>query len=286
MTFKQGLYKILILTLLISGSAALICLYTMYARYMRMKDSKYHIAAIVQTGPEKEELKSLYLAELLQLSIDKPTNLYLFNTKEAEKLLLKSPLIKEATVKKLPPAAIYIDYTVRQPIAFLGDFTNTAIDSDGVLLPFKPFFTPKRLPEIYLGLDQATVTWGQPISDERAELALKLLKLINERCCSKISHLRRIDLSNVDADSYGQKQIVVILEDILEKEGSGKTMLSIEPRILRLSTTDYEQGIEAYLAMRNYLLTQRKQQPATAVVRAEAMIVDLRIPRLGLIPAK
>lgn len=286
MTLTQAFYKILILTLIISGSAALICLYIVYGRYKRAHDNSYNIVAIVQTGPEKEALKSLYLAELLQLSVDKPTNLYHFNTKEAEKLLLSHPLIRAAKVKKLAPAALYIDYSVRQPIAFLGDSTNTAIDNEGFLFPFKPFFTPKRLPEIYLGCDDAATTWGKQIQGPHATLALNLLNLIQKLCCSKISHLRRIDVSNAYADSYGQKQIVVILEDILEKEKEGKAILCVEPRILRLSTMRYEQELSQYLALRAYLLEQEAQQavdPTQTVVRADPMIVDLRIPKLAFI---
>jgi len=37
----------------------------------RKSDPRYHLTSIIQTGPEKEALKTVYLAELLGLSIDR-----------------------------------------------------------------------------------------------------------------------------------------------------------------------------------------------------------------------
>ena len=88
-----------------------------------------------------------------------------------------SPLIKKASIKKIPPGTLYIEYQMRVPLAYLGDYTNTALDEEGYLFPFSPFFTPKKLPIIYLGLQQDDAQWGMTLKqDQRLQLAFDLLK--------------------------------------------------------------------------------------------------------------
>ena len=106
---------------------------------------------IVQTGPCKEALDSEYLIEVLDLSVDKPALFKTFDTKAAEDKLYADSLIEQVAVKKIKPNMVYIDYTLRKPIAKASDFYNAALDKEGVLFPIHPFFSPKKLPEIYLG---------------------------------------------------------------------------------------------------------------------------------------
>jgi hypothetical protein len=122
-----------------------------FFKQRRLHNPKYDIQIIIQTGPEKEALKSIYLAELMHLSVDQKTNIYAFDVQEAEKNLLKSPLIESAKVKKYPPNVIYVDYTVRRPLAWIYDHKNIAVDKNGYLFPISPFFPPKNIAEIYLG---------------------------------------------------------------------------------------------------------------------------------------
>ncbi|HNA62737.1 MAG TPA: FtsQ-type POTRA domain-containing protein, partial [Rhabdochlamydiaceae bacterium] len=107
------------------------------------QSSKYYLCRILQTGPQKEALKTTYLAELMGISADRPILFSQFDHQGAEKKLLASPVIQEASVKLINPDTVYIDYTVRQPLATLGDFENTVIDENGIPFPISPFFTPK-----------------------------------------------------------------------------------------------------------------------------------------------
>ncbi len=283
-------------TLLVSGCAAACLFYYMHIVRERALDPKYHIVAIVQTGPVREALKTVYLAELLDLSCDRPVSLYRFNTSEGERKLLASPLIKTAAIKKIPPGTLYIDYVVRQPVAFLGEYANVAIDAEGYIMPFHPFFSPKHLPIFILGEECAEervtgrlllspcVSWGERLGSPHYQLAAQVLQSLTDTCVSKVSHVRKIDVSKAYADSYGQRQIVVIMEDILEKECEGHTILCVQPRILRLNTKNYLKELQDYLALRNHLLAQESQQvvdSSTPVVKAEPMIIDMRIPSLA-----
>lgn len=130
-------------TLLINGAA-----YTFLKHYLRYKyshafDPKYTIRTVVQTGPQREALKTEYLAELMGLSVDHPQSGLLFDLAQAKKNLLCSPLISKAEVKLLQSNTLYVDYTVRQPVAWLLDYENVAVDKEGIPIPFFPFFSPK-----------------------------------------------------------------------------------------------------------------------------------------------
>lgn len=282
--FRKAILWILLSSLFISGPAVGGFAYYRYIKKQRLHQPQYNIVAIMQTTPDKERLKTIYLAELLKLSVDHPTNLFRFNAKEAKRVLLTSPLITSARVKKIPPGTIYVDYTLRKPIAYLLDSTNTVVDHECVAFPFKPFFTPKKLPEIYLGLDDQAV-WGKPIKDIKCKLAIYLVDLITEHCCKEGSYLIRVDVSDALADSYGQRQIVVIMEDHLEKMGENGISEKVAlPQLLRLSVDNYRQELANYLELRSHL---HKESLSKLVDHSEKIndpiIIDLRIAELAFI---
>lgn len=218
----------------------------------KLVDPNYKIARIIQTGPQKEALNSVYLAELMQISADMPVSIAKFDPTAAEKRILSSPVIQEAKVKIIEPDTVHVDYTVRQPIAWLYDFENAAIDEAAVPFPISPFFSSKNLPEIYLGIDR--IEWNKPIHCKQVDLALKILKLV-------AFPVRRLDVSKAFADTYGHREIVLITED------GGIT------RALRLSLNNYPQELGNYLTLRDSL-------PATP------QVIDMRIPSLAFIQEK
>ena len=284
-SFKRACTLIFLSVVVMSASVGMAWGYYRYIKDTHANNDAYRIVAIVQSCSASEMLKTVYLAELLDLSIDRPTNLYRFNTKEGQRRLLASPLIKDATVKRVRPGTVFVDYSLRQPIAYLVDYTNTVIDVDGYLFPFKPFFTPKNLPEIYLGLSQngdavPENIWGEPLKDRRLELALSLHNYITVNYCSDKTNVRRIDVSKAYAPSYGQRQIIVVIEEQVEKE----MFLRFFPRILRLNTENYIQGLANYDVLRQELL---KRDIATDVTRKPSpIIIDLRLSQLGYISGK
>lgn len=291
---RKAIFWIFASLVLISGSVSLSFIFFNHVRQWRANDDKFRVVAIVQTGPEREALKTEYLAELLNLSVDQPTNLYHFNSKEAVQKLLLSPLIKEASVKKILPGTVYIDYTVRKPIAFLGDYTNTALDEEGVVFPFKPFFTPKKLPEIYLGIatrpEAAAVgkrLWGIPMKEGRAKLALSLLKKICKHCCDSTCHVVKIDVSKAFASSYGQRQIVVVMEEQMEKKQGDRLVLCYFPHILRLTKENFLQELASYNNLKPYLRQQHAFQNNESalgeICHADPIVIDLRIPQLAFV---
>jgi hypothetical protein len=161
-------------------------------------------------------------------------------------------VIKDAKVKLIEPDTIYVDYTVRQPLAWLYDFENIALDEEGVPFPVSPFFTPKKLPEVYLGI--RNFYWNRPLKERSAQLALTILQLL-----SRLSlNVKRLDVSKAYLPSLGRREVVLILDE----QGFTKT--------LRLTPKNFAQELGNYLELRGKL-------------PAAAQIIDLRIPQLAFI---
>lgn len=248
----------------------------------RLRSEKYRIAAIIQTGPEKEALKTVYLAELLGLSADQPTQLYALDLKKATQKLLSSPLIAHAKIKRMPPSTLYIDYEVRKPIAWLADFKNMAIDKEGFLFPVVPFFSPKNLPEIYLGLPSA---FSAQVKGPSFQLALQILHFLETAPWKEGLHIKRVDVSNAFAPSLGQREVVLFTEEELSFRGEAHEVLCIFPKILRLAPKDYTQQLSNFFSLRRTMMEDYRRQLADIKTGGKfaPRIVDLRIPQLAFV---
>jgi hypothetical protein len=252
LSLVQSLFWIIGSTLLITGGT-----YKgikVYRSFHQLPAQSY-LCRIVQTGPQREALKTTYLAELMQISADRPITADLFDVALAQKRLLSSPVIKEAHIKLIKPDTVHVDYTVRQPLAWFYDFENIAFDEEGYPFPVFPFFTPKTLPEVYLGV--RNFYWNRPLKDRNAQLALTLLQLL-----SRLNlNVRRLDVSKAFHPSLGRREVVLILNE----QGFTKA--------LRLTPKNFAQEMGNYLELRTRL------PPA-------AQIIDLRIPHLAFIERK
>jgi hypothetical protein len=262
-------------------------------------DPQLFIRSIIQTGPQKEALKTEYLAELMGVSANRLEHVREFDLEKAAQRLLLSPLISQAEVKCIEPATLYIDYTVRQPIAWLEDYTNVVFDKEGYPFPFSPFFTPKKLPAIYLGLgpfgetssdpDREVAQWHAPLKGKYFALALDILKHVTDPKVEGLFLIKRIDVSNAFAESAGTREIVILTEDVISKRIDGKDVELCVPRILRLSSKNYPQELGNYLKLREQLLEEEaKFTPpvaggTAAAVRLPEKIIDFRIQKLAFI---
>ncbi len=211
---------------------------------------------------------------------------------------MRSPLISQAEVKLIKPGTLYIDYTIRQPIAFLEDYENVALDKEGYPFPFNPFFTPKNLPAVYFGLgpfgtppvdpERPTVQWRVPLQGKYLTLALDLLAIVADPKVADLFSVKRIDVSNAFAESYGTREIVVITEDSIIRHSNGKDVQLIIPRLLRLSTKNYAQELGNYLKLREQLLEEERKisslpENTGTVIRLKEKIIDFRIQKLAFI---
>lgn len=294
-TVKQALFCLIgstSLTLLLSWGG-----FSLYRdwKVKRMTSPEYRIISIIQTGEEKGALKTAYLAELLHLSVDEPSQLYAFDLRQAQAKLLSSPLISEAKVKRIPPGTLYIDYKVRKPVAMLADYANTAIDKEGYLFPAAPFLSPKQLPEIYLGLPAFGAPedamgrkggqWRTPLKNRHLALAFEVWEFLQEFHQQDGMRVQRIDVSNAFAPSLGQREIVVKIEDELVLQRSEKELVCIFPKLLRLAPKDHRLQLANFFSLRRNMLDDYRRQLATLNEGGlfALRIIDLRIPQLAFI---
>lgn len=278
MPFSRALLWILVSTLCISGSAFTGWLYFLHIRERRLHDDQYHIVAIIQSTPQADALKTVYLAELLNLSLDQPINLYQFNAKEAVQILLNQPLIKSASVKKILPGTLFIHYEMRTPIAYVGDFANTMVDEEGYLFPFYPFFTPKRLPTLYVGLEKEECKWGSCLLENFSlKLAFSILRQFEQLPQDHLS-IKQLDVSQAQADSYGQRQIVLLIGENLSQSRSSDSGI-----YLRLSSDHYVQDLANFRTLQTSLFAKQESCLTKVTAQKQPLIIDLRIPHLAFI---
>ncbi len=245
----------------ISGPILLTFLYYQSQRALKLKDPSFVIKEVKVHTTKRDSLPNDYFEELLNLSKDKPTNIATLTPSQAKFKLKKSPVIDTVDVK-IEGNALLIDYQMKNPLCILIDYENTLIDTKGVIFPQEPYFSKRRLPELYLGLPPygEETHFGELLVSESRELAFWLLKTVSKTLLGEKTRLIRIDTSKAFAKSLGEQEIVVTLNERLQN----KTITVF----LRLSPDTIEQGFEHYTILREYLSKKNQERD---------LIVDLRL---------
>ena len=265
LSFKQALTQIILITFLFSGSIG-----TLFYKYRlilleQKNDLNFSIKALIQTHQEAE-LPTAYLAEILDLSLDNPQNIYRFSKKKALDLLQKSPLIKQATIEKVIPQTLHITYTARKPIAYLADFENTVMDSEFVPFPQKPFFSPKSLPQIFYLNKEEIDPWGSAVTSKELYLAIEVLEVFKNLPLSFSYKPPSIDTSSAFAKSLGAQEIILIFEkmELLEQDSP--------PCYIRLSTRNWQEQVQLLPKLLDHLS-----------LKNSTFTIDLRISKLAFL---
>lgn len=248
--------------------------YYQHVMEVRKKDSAYTITGVIQTGYEKEPLATSYLIELMDLSLDKPANLYAVDESHLQKRLFRSPLIKSALIYKALPNTVHVDYEARKPIAYLKDFSNTLISEDGILLPFKPFFSPKNFPDVYLGNLSNDIIYGAKIPEERMTLIRDFIAYVNDFFERHNQRIRFIDFSNSGHSNKDRAEITLFIEGA--REGYDCECL------MRLGSHSYKEGLALYNP-----IMEKEDTRILKILKGDAkkwhLIMDLRTPKMALV---
>ena len=271
---------ILLSTIVISGTG-----YTWIRKQHQPKkvvldDTKNAIKRIIQTGPHRDHLITRVIAEILGLSSDQPVGLKNFKVKQSEQVLRSLPMIQDVKLKCVRPDILYIDYVMRRPLAMLLDVENAAVDEEGHAFPFAPFYSPKSLPEIYLGLPGVEETFYQePIHSESFSLAVDVLKLLKKVSLNHRFQIKRVDVSKAFHKSLGQREIVVQIKNqfsYLQQKPSAGFFYT-----LRLSPNHYPQSLGNYLILHKELTS--KSDSFSCQVKEDERVIDLRLKETAFI---
>ncbi len=249
-SWKRVFFTVALSTFCLSGGATAIYLFYRYTDHLHTTNETSVIYAVVQTAAQYAPLQTSYLSEVLELSDDHPVNFSRFNLDEAHERLMATHMIREALIKKIKPGILYVDYQIRQPIAYLADYTNTAIDEEGTLFPYLPFHPPRHLPQVYLGAHAPPNPWGERMHPKQLAFVSAILERFDP------GRVERIDLSQSEALSAGTRQIVLVL-----KNGP----------IVRLTPKKYAQELTHYHIL------------AMQIQTGKGSIIDFRNPEVAYI---
>lgn len=264
---RVALTRIFLITCLISGSTGLaIWLYKWHDK-LTASDEKYKVTTLLQHTTGAHVLKQGYLEELLDLSADAPMYLPLYNLKAYTSCLKASPYIEKASIKKKYPDTLVVDYTLKKPIARLGDLKSALLDKKGRVMPF---FAKEHadLPELILGNSVQVKQWGEPLFASTLERGWPIFMCVLKECENKKLSLRQVNLSRIDASSAGRREVIVVIAQDLEP---------LSPiYYLRLDLDHYQASLE------NFWILLERAMPDKNISGSQT-IVDLRVPLLAFL---
>lgn len=193
--------------------------YVAYELYQHKleQDSRYTLKALVCKCLTPLSLPHVLFSEYLGLSVDRPINLYKVPLKKGEKSLMELHVFKKVSLKRIPPSTLMIEYELKKPLFLLSGLSNTAIDQEGYVFPYYPFFSPKKLPELKV---DKSVKWGDKLDMTQVIAILEKVKELKYP-------LKLIDLTHAKSDSLGEREIVLKL---------GKAFVRISPDHLEALT--------------------------------------------------
>jgi len=240
-----------------------------------------HIAYIVHTAPQRELLRSDYLAELAGLSLDAPVEFSKVDIDKIRRDVIASPLISTVDVKKIAPDMVYMDYILRKPFVCASDFVNAAWDRNGVLVPIHPFFSPKKMTHVYLGEEGSggkNALFGFQANSAYFDLACVLIEQLSQKG-QDCFFVRRVDVSRAYEKSLGKREIVVVID---HEDSFGSNICF--SHFLRLTPKQFSQEIDRYLQLREHLVdVQREEISLNTNKGVQSKVVDLRLPQLAYI---
>ena len=214
------LSKIFLATLLLFGGG--FSLFFAYYKQAQSLNPSYALTTLGYTNTGKEHVTKDFYEEVLDLSLEQPVNLMQFSLSEAKERLLAYPFIEEVSLEKLPPDTLLVECVMRKPILELVDYDQVALDKEGYLFPIHYFYTPKKLPKVYLGLGSIPLRFDTPVRLDTSEMNIVLTLL------ERVAHIKMIDLSLLHAESLGKQEIVLTLS---------------QERYIRLPVHDWEQAL-------------------------------------------
>lgn len=236
-SLKKSLAILLISVCITGGGVGSV----LYLRSRTSSEGKIAIQSIIQTGPSYSPLPTAFLAQILNLSFDQPLSLRAFDVKKGCQCLLETHAIQKVVIKKVKPHTLYIDYTLRHPIAYLGDLSNTCLDAAGIAFPSTPFYGPRHLPYVYVGKG---IPWGEQLETKYLQCLSDLFETLDPK------EILEVDLADMEAPTLGRRQIVIKFKN---------------QTILRLAPKNYKNRLDHYLILKKKLPLAGK-------------VIDLRLP--------
>ncbi|WP_213358335.1 cell division protein FtsQ [Chlamydiifrater phoenicopteri] len=182
----------------------------LYLPHLSLKPSRsFPIKNLFLVCPKTSDLlPPVFFSEILGLYADSPTLLKHFSTQRAEATLISTNLFEYLYIDKAPDnKGIVISYSLTQPIAYLGNFSNILFDAKGKCFPCQPFHSPKKLPKIFFAPSDLPQSLTQNISSSQLQLAKEIFSSLEE------FQISVIDLSK--AHLYPYEAVIILQNNLL-----------------------------------------------------------------------
>jgi hypothetical protein len=229
--------------LFIFASLCVVSLPTYLYLYGKKETKPKVLTTLIQKTSFSTPISPRFFSDYLMLN---PSGKWLEISKldetKIENKLKEFPIFDKIQAHILSTGELEIAYDLKKPQFLLADFTNLAIDPKGSIFPLRPFFPPKKIPQVYLGIQ--SIDWK---SINNIKKALQIQKILDEILDDEID-IEMIDLSNQDHKVSSLKQIVVTLSYKGIKHYLRLSPDHLEKALLRYLTLYKENDLNEFLS--------------------------------------
>lgn len=209
------------------------CCFISLPAYLYLFGKKYQrpvlLKALIQKTPTIDQLSPRFFSDYLGLSpLGQPLILKRLDAVKIQNRLKEFPVFKSIEAEFTPLGELCVSYDLRRPLFELYDYKNCGLDKEGFITPLVPFYSPKKLPQIYLGLKQ--LSWDEP---HNISQALDIVDFFEKNQFQGIN-LKRIDLSRLNHKLISHREIIVIVS-----VGNVDHYLRIHPSLIQKALVRY-----------------------------------------------
>ncbi len=191
---------------LIGLSLCVICLPAYLLLFGKKETSPVFLKTIVQKTTTIESLSPRFFSDYLGLS-PKGRSLQIQNLdiKKIQNKLTEFPIFEKVQSEFTPQGELLVSYELRRPAFLLHDFSNCGIDNLGFFIPMAPYYSPKKLTSIFLGIHH--LEWNKAYNIKEA---LEILNFFSPYQSDDFN-IKLIDLSHVKESIPARREIIVTI---------------------------------------------------------------------------
>lgn len=216
---------------IIFGSICVFSLPVYLLLFAEKAKTPVHLKTLIQKTPSLNSLSPRFFSDYLSL---RPKGNYLKIDKldigKINSKLESFPIFKKVEAVFSHQGQLEIYYELRTPYAYLKDFSQLALDQEGYVIPANLFFSPKKLPFVYLGLH--SITWNSSHD-------MTLVKQIIDAIApfeNQTLKLELIDVSLLSHKLASHREVVVTVS-----YNKHSHYLRIKPQLVDLAISRYVQ---------------------------------------------
>ncbi len=148
-----------------------------------------------------------------------------------QKKLLEFPVFQSILSDVTEQGDLVVSYQLRKPLFRVHDYNNCGLDQQGYIIPLAPFYSPKNLPKIYLGLK--TLSWSRV---DEIDKACQVLNFFNQKS-QEVFKVAMIDISTLQDPRVYRREVIVTL------------IVRDQTHYLRINSLFIEKALQRYVRL-------------------------------------